>query len=854
MKNSWFKKLIPHGIAVLVFLIVAFIYCKPVLEGKVVAQHDITHWKGSIQQSAEYAKTHDGVYPLWTNSMFSGMPTFQIGYTNNNKIPWIAHKIFSLGLPKPVNFFFLACICFYFLTVVLRIRPVFGILGALAFAYATYDPVIIAVGHDTKMLSIAYMPALLASILLIYEKRYWLGAGLTALFTGVLITQNHPQIDYYFFLTVAIMTIFYAVRWIRNKEWRHLAFALTITLLAGLVGVLTNAVSIFSTYEYQKETIRGGGTALADSVRNKDDAKDGLTKDYALSYSMFVSEPFVMMVPRMFGGSSDHLEIKEEKSKAIDKVRNSPQEAQQFLFRNFSPFFYQSDEGELSVKTYWGGIGGTSGPPYVGAIICFLAFLALFVLDNKHKWWIITAVVLTIMMSWGSYFDTLNGFLYKHLPLYNKFRAPSMILVVPQLLLPLLAVLGLNAFTNISDKKERLKKLKYGALFTAGVFLILFMLYFSFDFMNQSNKMVLANDQLIQQPEAYTLVKDFISGIAADRKAMMLSDIFRSFGFIAAAALLLFLFARNVIRQTVLGVILTALILIDLMPINSIYLNYDSYQDETENKTAFVETNADREIRGDKSFYRVFNDSDGPTVDGDRWSENITSYYYNSIGGYHPAKIRIYQDLINREQIENKSMFENDSAILNMLNAKYFIKKNPEGQTISYTKNDKAMGNAWLVKNILYVNTARAEFDSLGTFNPKETAIVHESFKPSIPNPPVFDSSATISLVKNDNDVVTYSFNALSNQFAVFSEVYYKSGWKAYIDGKEAPIIKVNYVLRGLSVPAGKHDIRFEFKPEGYYNGKKITSIFSIVLIVVLAAGFFMEWRNRKQTALANRV
>ena len=849
MKNSWFKKLIPHAVAIVIFLLVAFIYCKPALEGKVVAQQDVTHWTGSIQQSIEYSKTHNGVYPLWTNSMFSGMPTFQIGYTANNKIPWIAHKIFSLGLPKPVNFFFLASICFYFLTVVLRIRPVFGILGALAFAYATYDPVIIAVGHDTKMLSIAYMPALLASILLVYEKKYWLGTGLTALFSSVMVTQNHPQIDYYFFLIVAIMTIFYAVRWIKNKEWRHFALALTMTLVAGLVGVLTNAVSLFSTYEYQKETIRGGSTVLSDSVQKNEDAKDGLTKDYALSYSMNVSEPFVMMVPRMFGGSTDHLQVKEEKSKAIEKVRNSPQEGQQFLFRNLPFFFYQSEDGELSVKTYWGGIGSVSGPTYVGAVICFLAFLALFVLDNKHKWWIVTAVVLAIMMSWGSYFEAFNGFLYKYLPLYNKFRAPSMIMVVPQLLLPLLAVLGLNAFTSLTDKKELLKNLKYGALFTAGVFLILFLLYFSFDFMDQSNKAILANSQIIQQPELYTLVKDFISGIVADRKALMLNDIFRSFGFIAATALLLFLFARNVIKQTVLGVLLIALLLIDLMPINSIYLNYDSYKDDTENTTAFVETAADKEIRADKSFYRVFNDSDGPTLGGDRFAENITSYYYNSIGGYHPAKIRIYQDLV-----ENKTMMENDSAILNMLNAKYFIKKNPEGQTLSYTKNDNAMGNAWLVKNILFVRSAKAEMDSLDSFNPRETAIVQESFKPSIPSQPVFDSAASVSLVKNDNDVVTYSFNAGSNQFAVFSEVYYNRGWKAYIDGKEAPIIKVNYVLRGLSIPAGKHDIRFEFKPGGYYTGKKITSIFSIILVVILAVGIFMEWRNRKQTALANRV
>jgi len=382
MKSSWFKKLIPHGVAVLIFLLVAFIYCKPVLEGKVVSQHDITHWKGSIQQSVEYAKTHNGVYPLWTNSMFSGMPTFQIGYSANNKIPWIAHQIFSLGLPKPVNFFFLACICFYFLCVVLRVRTIFGILGALAFAYATYNPIIIAVGHDTKMLSMAYMPALLASVILIYEKKYWLGAGLSALFTSVLLVQNHPQIDYYLFLTIAIMTIFYAARWIKNKEWRHFGLAAAFTVVAGLTGVLTNAVSIFSTYEYQKETIRGGGRTLVDSTVKNENASDGLTKDYALSYSMKVTEPFIMMVPRMYGGGSYNMEIKEENSKAVEALRAFPNDVQQQVnqYLNF----------------YWGGMSrpneSVAGPAYVGAIICVLAILAMFVLDGKHKWWILTAI------------------------------------------------------------------------------------------------------------------------------------------------------------------------------------------------------------------------------------------------------------------------------------------------------------------------------------------------------------------------------------------------------------------------------------------------------------------------------
>jgi hypothetical protein len=836
MKSSWFKQLIPHGVAVLIFLVVAFIYCKPVMEGKVVAQHDITHWKGSIQQSVEYAKTHDGVYPLWTNSLFSGMPTFQIGYNSNNKVPWFAHQILSVGLPKPVNFFFLACICFYFLCITLRIRTVFGILGALAFGYATYNAIIIAVGHDTKMLSIAYMPALLASVILIYEKKYWLGAGLTALFTSVLITQNHPQIDYYLFPTIAIMTIFYAARWIKNKEWRHFGLALAFTVVAGVTGVLTNAVSIFSTYEYQKETIRGGARALVDSAAKNENASDGLTKDYALSYSMEIAEPLIMMVPRMYGGASYKMEVKEEDSKALESLRAFPTEAQQQVSQYLS--------------YYWGGMAkpgeSVSGPAYVGAIICVLAILAMFVLDGKHKWWILTAIGVTIMMSWGSYFDALNGFLYNTLPLYNKFRAPSMILVVPQLLLPMLAVLGLSKIADTADKKALLPAFKKGLIGVAATFVVFFIIYFMSGFMSESDNELMKRLKSggAETQQWLQIFSSFFDGLREDRKSLMMGDILRSLGFGFVALLLVFLALRKTIATMTLGIGLLIFVLIDSLTIDVKYLNYENYEEKQDNELAFVKTKSDNEILADKSHFRVFN------VAGDAFSDNITSYYYNSVGGYHPAKIAIYQELI-----ENKlSRQQTNTYVFNMLNTKYFIQKDRNGQTGAYQKNDSALSNCWLVKSIQFVKDANAEMNALGNFNPADTAVVQDTFRSSIPFEPVFDSAATLSLVKNDNDVVTYSFNAATNQFAVFSEVYYKSGWKAYIDGKEAPIVKVNYVLRGLAVPAGKHDIKFEFKPQGYYTGKKVTSIFSIVLLIVFAIGIFMEWRGRKETALANRV
>jgi uncharacterized membrane protein YfhO len=759
----------------------------------------------------------------------SGMPAFQIGgVPYNNVVPSYVHMIMTLGLPKPVNFFFLACICFYFLCVILRVRTVFGILGALAFAYATYNPIITAVGHDTKMLSIAYMPALLASIILIYEKRYWLGAGLTALFTSVLIIQNHPQIDYYLFLTLGIMTIFYAARWIKNKEWRHFGLAIVFTIVAGLTGVLTNAASIFSTYEYQKETIRGGARSIVDSTAKNENASNGLTKDYALSYSMNITEPFIMMVPRMYGGASYAMELKEEDSKALESLRAFPNEVQQQVSQYLS--------------FYWGGMAkpgeSVSGPAYVGAIICVLAILAMFVLDGKHKWWILTAVGITIMMSWGSYFDTLNGFLYKVLPLYNKFRAPSMILVVSQMLLPLLAVLGLSKIADTTDKKTLLPRFKKGLIAVAITFALLFIIYFISDFMSGADNELMKRLKSggAQAQQALQIFSSFFEGLREDRKSLMMGDILRSLGFGAVALLLVFLAIRKTISDLVLGIGLIIFVLIDSFTIDVKYLNYESYRDKQENEGSFVKTKSDEEILADKSFFRVYN------VTGDQFQENITSYYYNSVGGYHPAKIAIYQELI-----ENKlSSQQLNMPVLNMLNTKYLIQKDRNGQTEAYQKNDSALGNCWLVKNIQFVKDANAEMNSLGNFNPADTAVVQESFKSFIPFQPEADSAATISLVKNDNDIVTYTFNAASNQFAVFSEVYYENGWKAYIDGKETPIVKVNYVLRGLAVPAGKHDIRFEFKPNGYIKGRKITSVAQVLLGILLLSALFMEWRKRK--------
>ena len=823
MNKGLFRKALPHVVAVLIFLVVAVVYCRPALEGKVVTQNDVAQWKGSFQQSEVYKETH-GRYPLWTNALFSGMPTFQIGGVADNNLAAYVHTFMTLGLPKPISFFFLAALCFYILSQVLGVRNYVGILGSLAFAYATYNPVIISVGHDTKMFSIAYMPAVLAAFLLIFQGRYWLGVVLAALFTSTIIAMNHLQITYYTFIVIGIMAIFYTARWLRQGKAVLVGKVAGTAVLALVLGVLTNATGLLSTYEYQKETIRGGASELATNA-SAADAKNGLDKDYALSYSLGIAEPFVLMVPRFYGGSSDKLEVDEEDSKAIEALRSMPQELAQQL------------QGNISF--YWGGMTnpgevGTSGPPYVGAIICFLAVLALFVLNAEIKWWALTAVVLSIFMSWGHYFNGFNSFLYHYLPFYNKFRAPSMIMVIPQLLLPMLAVLGVEKIVVAENKPALWPAVKKGLIATGALFVVLLMLYFSFSFLTPGNREILSQVRSMNQPQLMQPVQSFFDALKEDRKSLMLGDIFRSLGYILAAAALVVLCLRKVVSPLVLGIGLTVLSFVDLIGIGSKYLNEDNYREQEENAAAFQKTAADEQVLADKSFFRVLNVSN--------FQDNTTSYYYNSIGGYHPAKLRIYQDLIER-QLSKQPMNE---AVLDMLHTKYFIQKDAAGLTQAFQQRPTALGNAWFVKAVRFVPNAEAEMKALDNLTPRDTAVVQEKYRSRLSGAPQFDSAATINLIKNDNDVITYRYNAATPQVAVFSEVFYDQGWKAFVDGKELPIAKANYVLRALSLPAGAHNIEFRFEPKGYYTGKTLYLASSIALLLLVVIAAYLWWRNRK--------
>ena len=821
MQKKWFRRLIPHAIAVVVFLLVAVIYSKPAFDHKVLSQQDLSQWKAMAQNSFQYKETH-GHFPLWSEGMFSGMPAYHLAMEPKTFSPQSTfYYVLTLWLVKPASFFFLACICFYFLSQVLRVNPYVGIVGGLAYAYASYNAVIIYVGHDTKMQAIAMMPAFIGSLLLIFEKKYWWGVALLALSTALFVSANHPQIIYYALIIVAFMTVGYGVRWIREKDFRHLLIAGTLTIFGGLTGVLCNAVVSFTTYDYAKASNRGGSELAAAGGQV---TRNGLSQDYAFSYSMYKTEPFEMLAPKIYGGSGQ-LEVPEDKSKAIAALQEMPPE----LGRQLQQF----------LSFYWGGIGSTAGPVYVGAIICFLALLGFVVLDGKHKWWILAACVLSILMSWGSYFAGFNGLLLKLLPGYDKFRAPSMTLVIPNFLFCVMAVLSLQRLFTLPAVERGVfwEKYKKGLYLTGGVFVVGLLMYFSFDYSRDSEKQVLQQTSA-QGQQVREYVRHFFQGLREDRQGLFMGSLLRSFLFVAAAAILAGLAIKGKIRPFAMLGLIGALSFIDLIGVDLDYLNNDRYQDEEDAVTPFNPTAADQQIMQDKGYYRVFDLRQGGR---EQITNNAsTALFHRSVGGYHPAKLSIYQDLLEH-QLYN---FPDCVPVLNMLNTKYIIQPSRTGGD-SVMVNPGALGAAWFVRSVKYASTAKAVMDELTGLDTKDTAIVFEADRGKLVfDPMAGDSADVIRLVKNDNDVMEYESVSSRKGFAVFSEVFYDRGWKATIDGAEAPIIRTDYVLRGLVVPAGKHEIRFVFHPRAFYMGEMVQGVAGVILLLLLAGAVLVEWRR----------
>lgn len=844
MNKTIWQRSVPHLIAIGVFFVIAVIFCLPALQGMVLNQHDTLSWRAMVQQSVEFREKY-GYTPLWSNSMFSGMPAFQIGIESKYNITLAyLNSLFTMFLPQPAGLFFLNCIGFYVLCMVLRIKPWIAVLGSLAYAFASYSAVIVAVGHLTKFGSMGYAPAVLGGIILMSQRKYVLGFLTTLVFGTCLFYQNHIQVVYYLMLVIGFMGIAFAVQSVRQKDLKPLFVTIGLSIVALGLGAASYAVILLPTRDYASETMRGGRSRLSSDVK-ENKSKGGLDKDYAFNWSYGKAETFTLIVPRIYGGSSPTVIGNEYSS----EIGNNSKTAAVLAEKTGMPEEQANELAKAQFSAYWGDQPGTSGTVYVGAIICFLFILGLVVYRGWHLWWIIPATLLGILLAWGKNFPAFNYFLFDYLPMYNKFRAPTIALIIPQLTMPLLAVLGLNTLLDEkADKEWIFKKLKVAGIATGAVLLVLVYLYFSLGYTSQGESGLrenLTNSMLGQMsqgnpptPEMQSQANDFgravVAALKSDRQSLFGNDLLRSAILIVLAAAALLAVAKSKLSGQLAVFILLGLSTYDLLAVDTRYLTKKNYQ-EKEEVTAFIPNRADQQISQDTSYYRVFDQAGGNPFNDAR-----ASYFHNSVGGYHAAKLALYDDLI-KGQLSKGNM-----QVFNMLNTKYFLVTNPADRQPVAQQNPDALGAAWLVSKLDYVDGPDAEMKALDSFNARTTAIADKTEQPKIPFQPQYDSTATISLVQNLNDKIDYTFQAATNQLAVFSEVYYPNGWKAFIDGKETPIVKVNYLLRALPVPAGKHAIEFRFEPASFVLGDRISLIVGIISILLLIGGAFYLWKQQK--------
>jgi hypothetical protein len=871
MNKTLLQKAVPHLIAIGIFLLVTIIFCKPALEsGVVLKQSDISSWEGMSKQSYEY-KEKNGHFPLWVTSMFSGMPAYQIAIDGYWSPLGYLDKLFQLWLPKPLNFFFLACVSFYFLCVCLRIRPYAAILGALGFAFCTYSPIIITAGHDTKMLALGYAPALIGAAILIFDKKYLIGFTLTALFTSIQIGQGHQQISYYAFIIMGIMAAFFIINAIKEKQTNGLLKSIGLLVLAGAIGLAVDAVTIFPTYDYAKYSKRGGQLQMDNSNKKNEKVVDGkttgLSKEYAFQWSYGRAETMSLMFPGVKGYGSYYAQ-RDGENYMFPQLKEDAHVVN-YMTSQFTQAPADQIAQQMSQSLYWGDQPFTNGPVYLGAAICFLFIFGMFYLDKKHKWWIFTASLLGILLALGSNFDAFNTFIFNYVPLYNKFRVPTMALVIPQLLFPVVAALTLNKLMDNNDT-ETWKKFKLAGIATAVVFVLGFGYYATSDFGNENKERTTAFNalweskpadfqtkyaalnekyngqrdnqvyenwvmQLQQNPDATKVSRSIVSELKKDRASVLLKDIFRSLLFVLIVAVLIALYIKNKLNALLMIAGVTLVAAIDLLLMGSNYLNAKSFDNKDNYQSVeFPLTNADKTILADKDpNYRVFN-----AVGGDPFQESKTSYYHKSIGGYHAAKMGIYDDLSS-----NQMGGRPNPAVLNMLNSKWIITgERGKEQAI---QNPEALGNAWFIKGINFVKGPVSEMKGLDNLNTKDSAVVDESFKPMVTAFSPADSTSAIKQTAFDNEAIIYESNSTSNNVAIFSEIYYKD-WHAYIDGKRTDIFKANYVLRALVVPAGKHTIEFKFEPKIYFASKLVSGIASWLLVILLIIAAALTLKKSK--------
>jgi hypothetical protein len=832
MNTSAFKQFIPHAVAIIVFVAISLIYFSPVLDGKTLRQSDIINYKASAKEIMDH-KERTGEQALWTNSMFGGMPAFQISvYYKGNVLPAI-NNLFKFGLPFPANLLFMLMIGFFILMLALRVNPWLGIIGSVAFAFSTYFLIFLAVGHNAKTIAIAYMPAIFAGVILTYRGKYWLGGALTTLFMALEVNANHIQMTYYLLFFLGIYGISELISALIKKQAVHFLKATGITLIAVILSFGPSVAALWSSYDYMKETIRGGAI-LSTEQENR---TAGLDKSYITQWSYGIGETFSLMIPDIKGGESGHIG---ESAAALDKVdRNLRQEISK-------------------QNRYWGNLPFTSGPAYAGAFIVFLFVLGLFIVRGGIKWAILATVILFTLLSWGHNLMGFTEFFLNHIPFYNRFRAVSSALILVEFLMPVLAILALK---EIFDKPAIIKEKKWFFIIslacTAGLsllFIIAPKLFFNFLSTQEANQFAEITQSVRDNTEQAAYVSAYMENLEIARMSIFRSSAWRSIIIILLGAGILFLYYRmKKLNKYIVFAALGLLVIIDLWAINKRYLNEKNFVPARHAETPFTASVADNHILQDSEHFRVLNLATGNfTVDA------LPSYYHHSIGGYHAAKLRRYQDLIEHRLVKEDSRIKNllsqnipDSirmaamyglTSLNMLNTRYYI-ANPDYPPL---RNPAALGNAWFVENVEYAATPDEEINALDNFIPATTAVIHKEFEPLLSGfSGEVDPVSAIRLSSYEPDKMTYEARGLKKpQLAVFSEIYYPRGWNVYINGEEAAYFRANYVLRAMMVPAGDHTIEFRFEPRPYYTGNKISFAGSVIVMLIVLGGLFYEIRK----------
>lgn len=832
-KLNW-KGMMPYLTAIIVFIAITFAYFNPMLEGKRLNMHDINMYKGMSKELADY-REHTGQEALWTNSMFGGMPAWQISVVYGGNLMRYVKQIVTLGMPFPANAVFMYFLGFYILLLVMRVDPWLSMAGALAFGFSSYFFILIGAGHTSKAYAIGYMAPVIAGIILTYRGQFLKGGLLTAIALALEIEASHLQITYYLLLFVLVLGLFQLIDAIRYNKMVHFGKATAILIVAALMAVFTHSTNLYATWEYGKESMRGKPII----EKNKEDQTGGLDRSYVTNWSYGIGETWSLLIPNTKGGATAML------------GKNNP--ALEYAEKPYRDFISQQN-------AYWGDQPGTSGPVYAGAIMVFLFILGLFVVKGKYKWIILITAIFSILLSWGKNYMPFTNLFLDYFPGYDKFRAVSMILVIAELCIPLLAVLAVNNWVKNQAQFNNNRKFLFIAFgLSGGIALIMYLTpgtffsFFSQYELQQFSQMKMQNNADASQIDL------FLHQLELVRMGIFKADALRSFFFITLAAGLLYASGLNRIKAQWLTAALTVLVLIDMVPVANRYLNDSNFTQKRKVEVPFQPTTADLEIKKDSDpSYRVLD------ISTSTFNDATASYFHQSLGGYHGAKLQRYQDVITaylqpeigeligvmREQPTLGAINDKLSKleVINMLNTRYII-FNPNSPPIH---NFYSFGNAWFVDKILWVDTPNEEIDALGNSDLMTTAIVNKEFTKLLQHfTPVMDTMASIELVTYDPNHLVYETSANAANLAVFSEIWYSKGWKAYVDGVEQPLIRANYLLRALEIPAGTHSIEMKFEPKVWSIGEKVSlasSLLLILLVIGMGVQYFLRLKAGKAT------